>query len=295
MNIWGIFTHTHTHIYIYIYIYMPHMKSLTWIIWPAAQYTYFRHIDVKYDCHTAIIGCTAIILNGHISPPFLHKYARTQCYCQMWAITSVCTIFEICAVYVTGMNGGCIHLYMLHMNSLASAMWRGALYEYLTYINEQIGLKHVNIAQLDNMLYWHMDPTFCIYMSKHNQLQHLHIIDKYVPETKMPKKLGMYAKYFMSIYVSYTHSYATYGVIGRNHASKNIVHMTTTKMMLLLTPPPPSDQIAGVGLWTKSAKKRKIMSNKKNTYSGINKHFPIIINFSRVLEHDCVIFQLIKE
>ena len=53
-----------------------------------------------------------------------------------------------------------MHTHMPHMKSLAPTIQQEVVYTYLIHIIEQIWLLHSNIAQMPDMLYWHIDPTF---------------------------------------------------------------------------------------------------------------------------------------
>ena len=100
----------------------------------------------KYGYHIENIGHTAIMTNKYVDPTFLHIFPKT------WHITIPTSHGIVKYVPATKClpNGyiskifddryrECIHIYISHMKSLASAIQQGA---YLTYITEGIWLPH---------------------------------------------------------------------------------------------------------------------------------------------------------
>ena len=65
--------------------------------------------------------------------------------------------------------------------------------------------------------------------TQHTSTSTLHVTAKYVPETKLPTKLGFYAtytSYLMTIYIGDPCAplYTTYEVTGTKHVSRNTIY-----------------------------------------------------------------------
>ena len=141
-------------------------------------------------------------------------YAKTQPTATSisHAIANICqtdmpnrlSLYAIYLKYLTYLYRGCIHIYNQHVKSLALAIQLGALYTYLTYALNKYDCYIPNIPYIVNMLNGLIDPKV-LYKCATTQPTATctsHIVTKFVPDTNMPTKLGIYniyAQYLMYI------------------------------------------------------------------------------------------------
>ena len=122
---------------------------------------------------------------------------------------------------------GDVHTNICHMKSLTSTIQHAAPYTHLKYITDQIQLPHSEYGSCSQHPVWAYHPNILhIYAKTQPTITSIsHVIAKYVEDTNIPSKLGIYGQYYHTYIRDVGNIYIMYDITGTNYSTTSTVHI----------------------------------------------------------------------